>query len=96
MAFNTSGSIADMNCLDTLNKNERDIKLSPVAKNLSVIANFISLGIASRNWVDCFVIFGLSNFKSQSNFFSDMRVKFLKRISLSSRSSLIITLLRLL
>ncbi|CAG4925332.1 unnamed protein product [Colias eurytheme] len=32
-----------INCLDALNKYERDIKLSPVAKNLRVIANFISL-----------------------------------------------------
>lgn len=79
MAFNTSGSIADINCLDTLNKYERDIKLSPVAKNLSVIANFISLGIASSNWVGCFVIIGVSNFKSISKFFSRHACKIFKK-----------------
>nr|CAI5866929.1 unnamed protein product [Callosobruchus analis] len=78
MAINASASMADMNYLDTLNKKERDMKLLPVAKNLSVIANFMSLGIASRNWVDCFVIIGSTNFKSRSNFLSDIRVKLLK------------------
>jgi len=58
IALRTTGNIADIYCLETLNKYIRDENESPVAKYRSVINNFILGGTASLNLVFCFTISG--------------------------------------
>lgn len=90
IALRTTGSIADIYCLETLNRYIRDENESPVAKYRSVINNFMLGGTASLNLVFCFTISGSIIFNNEKKFVLDIHVKFPNRKSSSNCKSLII------
>lgn len=90
IVLRTTGSIADIYCLETLNRCLRDENESPVAKYRSVINNFMLGDTASLNLVFCFTISGSIIFNNEKKFVLDIRVKFPNRKSSSNYKSLII------